>query len=580
MSQSTQSDADVAAQADAREVARVVAAEDAHVGGLYARLDQLRAQTAEQLAEVRAPRRPAPTRTASSGTRSRRYTRTALPAVVGGEPALLRALDLREGTQDPRRYVGRLGLADERGRGMVTQVSVDWGRRRRRTSTRPPRPLHATSCGRRHLLTSGRRVTGVDDEVLVAADGGGTTGRRRPAGRRHRPPHRRMGDIVATIKAEQDRVIAPPSAASSSCRGAGTGKTAVALHRTAYLLYTHRDRLARSGVMLLGPSPVFLRYVEQVLPASARTGVVTLTLGEMYPGVVGRGEDSPRPPASRGRCGWSRPGGGRGRPPARALRPIRFDLDGTRVQLRPEAIASARTRGPSQPQAHNLARVTFVREVLNSLVNSLARARGVETRRGARRPRRRAAGERRRAPRGNLCWMPLTPQKAGALYRNPALLAEVAPGLSRARPRRPAPRGPDRLDRGRRPAARRARRTPRDAGGDGDGRPAAARSGRSRFAYAPRSWRTSRPPASGTRSSPPSSSPTGSRPAGPAAPSPNALRWTGPGRTGTSSSTRRRNCPRWPGAWWNDAARRGHDARRGRRAGRRTPPVRGPGRRR
>ncbi len=143
MSQSTQSDADVAAQADAREVARVVAAEDAHVGGLYARLDQLRAQTAEQLAEVR--------RTEATGTHQNRFERDAFATLYEDRLSQLWSvenrlcfgrLDLREGTQDPRRYVGRLGLADERGR----RSWSTGGRRRRRTSTRPPRPLHATSC--------------------------------------------------------------------------------------------------------------------------------------------------------------------------------------------------------------------------------------------------------------------------------------------------------------------------------------------------------------------------------------------------------------------------------------------------
>ena len=67
--------------------------------------------------------------------------------------------------------------------------------------------------------------------------------------------------------------------------GPGTGKTAVALHRAAYLLYTHRDRIARSGVLVVGPTPVFLRYIEQVLPSLGESGVVLATPAELFPGV-------------------------------------------------------------------------------------------------------------------------------------------------------------------------------------------------------------------------------------------------------------------------------------------------------
>ncbi len=238
-------------------------------------------------------------------------------------------------------------------------------------------------------------------------------------------------------------------------------------------------------------------------------------------------------------------------------RPIRFDLDGTRVQLRPEAIASARTRARRTRKPHNLARVTFVREVLNSLVNSLARARGVdlgEERDDLVAELRENVDVRREV---NLCWMPLTPQKVlAALYRNPALLAEVAPGLSE--------RDRDALHREDPTAWTEADVPLLDELAEllgpleetaTDARAAAERE--EQVAYARKVLEDFEASGVGTRSSPPSSSPTGSRPAGPAAPSPNAPRWTGPGRTGTSSSTRRRNCPRWPGAWWNDAARRG-----------------------
>ena len=123
-----------------------------------------------------------------------------------------------------------------------------------------------------------------------------------------------MADIVATIQGEQDRVIRSDLAGVLVVQGGpGTGKTAVALHRAAYLLYTHRERLARSGVLVVGPNSLFLRYIEQVLPSLGETGVVMSTPGELYPGVDGvdgRG--------TRGGRAQGRPAHGAGR---RARRP-------------------------------------------------------------------------------------------------------------------------------------------------------------------------------------------------------------------------------------------------------------------
>ena len=93
-----------------------------------------------------------------------------------------------------------------------------------------------------------------------------------------------MGDIVATIQAEQDEAIrADVHGVLVVGGGPGTGKTAVALHRAAYLLYTHRRRLANQGVLLIGPSPVFLRYIEQVLPSLGEQDVQLSTISGLKP---------------------------------------------------------------------------------------------------------------------------------------------------------------------------------------------------------------------------------------------------------------------------------------------------------
>ena len=95
-----------------------------------------------------------------------------------------------------------------------------------------------------------------------------------------------MGDIIGTIQREQDEIIRSPLPGVLVVQGGpGTGKTAVALHRAAYLLYTHRFPLERQGVLVVGPNPLFLRYIEQVLPSLGETGVSLSTVAGLVPEV-------------------------------------------------------------------------------------------------------------------------------------------------------------------------------------------------------------------------------------------------------------------------------------------------------
>ncbi len=101
-----------------------------------------------------------------------------------------------------------------------------------------------------------------------------------------------MGDIIGTIQREQDEIIRSPLTGVLVVQGGpGTGKTAVALHRAAYLLYTHRFPLERQGVLVVGPNPLFLRYIEQVLPSLGETGVSLSTVAGLVPEVRVRGTD-------------------------------------------------------------------------------------------------------------------------------------------------------------------------------------------------------------------------------------------------------------------------------------------------
>jgi DNA helicase IV len=170
---------------------------------------------------------------------------------------------------------------------------------------------------RRHLAVRGRTVLGLEDEYFVDpagrpegsvdVDGGedgdaamerlvsdgmvlGGPGALLSALGQARTG--RMGDIVATIQREQDEIIRSPLPGVLVVQGGpGTGKTAVALHRAAYLLYTHRFPLERQGVLVVGPNPLFLRYIEQVLPSLGETGVSLSTVAGLVSEVRIRGVD-------------------------------------------------------------------------------------------------------------------------------------------------------------------------------------------------------------------------------------------------------------------------------------------------
>jgi DNA helicase IV len=146
------------------------------------------------------------------------------------------------------------------------------------------------------LRSSGRKVLGVEDELLddsvetdLAIVGEGAL-----MAQLSRARDRSMHSIVATIQAEQDRAIrAPAKGVVAISGGPGTGKTVVALHRAAYLLYTDRRRYESGGVLVVGPSGVFMRYIERVLPSLGETAVALRSLGEVVDGIRATRHDEP-----------------------------------------------------------------------------------------------------------------------------------------------------------------------------------------------------------------------------------------------------------------------------------------------
>ncbi|MFM2077563.1 MAG: hypothetical protein RJA49_1453 [Actinomycetota bacterium] len=210
---------------------------------------------------------------------------------------LVGRLDLTDGSC---LYVGRLAVADEAGDPLI----VDW-----RAPAAEPfyRALPHDPMGvvrRRHFRWRDGELVGLDDEVFdvgaAGAAGLSLVGEGALLAALDAPRTGRMQDVVATIQAEQDVVIRRPRAGVTVVQGApGTGKTAVALHRAAYLLYAERARLV-SAVLFVGPSATFLRYVEDVVPSLGEDRVVLATPADLGPAVDVSKLESPAAAAVKG----------------------------------------------------------------------------------------------------------------------------------------------------------------------------------------------------------------------------------------------------------------------------------------
>ena len=281
-----------------------------------------------------------------------------------------------------RRYIGRLGIDDREDN--YRTLLLDW---------RAPlaRPFYLATTAhpegvetRRNIRMRGREVTAVDDEVLsgdgaeTSAAGVGSEAALRRAMNEARTGH--MRSIVETIQREQDEIIRDATRGVMVVQGGpGTGKTAVALHRIAYLMYTWREQLTRTGVLIVGPNPAFLEYISRVLPELGETGVVLSTAEQLVPGFTPTGADSVAAREVKGSEEMVTI-------LKRAVQAyetvpdssVTLTIDGVPIEATPAMIKAARTRARRSRRPHNQARPHFAEHLTQSLAEALARRIGTD----------------------------------------------------------------------------------------------------------------------------------------------------------------------------------------------------------
>lgn len=397
---------DQASSAPQREEESTLAAEQAYVDRAFSFLDRARERDQEYLRQVMLIDDPDPQARVEREVEYHRlqanldrYRSAEIGLVFGRididdpDPDNPLAEEGSGATVD-KRYIGRIGLSDENDdyRTVIMDWRADGARPFYLATTAHPEGVSL----RRHLRTHGRKVRSIDDEWLSGEEadsapeteveaGVGGESVLREVMNQARTGH--MRGIVETIQREQDLIIRDSTRGTLVVQGGpGTGKTAVALHRVAWLLYTYRDQLAKTGVLIIGPNTTFLDYISRVLPSLGETGVVLTTIADLYPGV--RASDAlidghtPEPLVAQEVKG-SIEMLTILREAVRAYQelpaePLEVRNDNIALTITPEMVKAARTRARRTRKPHNLARPIFRDHVVELLAAQMAEVIGAD----------------------------------------------------------------------------------------------------------------------------------------------------------------------------------------------------------
>ncbi|GAA0958696.1 AAA family ATPase [Kribbella koreensis] len=411
-----------------------IAEEQEQVTLLYDRLDVLRERAAADLRRVLGEQ--------TTGTDQALGERESLTTLYSRRHTQLSSVERGlcfgrvDNADESRFHVGRIGLFDDD----YEPLLIDWRAPAAQVFYRATaaNPLGATR--RRHIQLHHRTVVGVDDDLLDLdgiSDRSSLTGEAALLASVASNRTGRMKEIVATIQSEQDEIVRSGLPGVLVVQGGpGTGKTVVALHRAAYLLYTHREQLSEKGVLVVGPNSTFLRYIDQVLPSLGETDVMLSTAGELFPGVVGTAVESVAATRLKGDLAMVDV-------VARAVRdfqlvpdePIAIKIGGYRLQLKPAVVLKLGERARRRDDRHNQARRHFARGVIEELTQQ------VVNQVGGRYMGEEDVADLRKEVREddlvrsviNQLWPELTPEPVVALLlSSPERLASAAPHLSEA----------------------------------------------------------------------------------------------------------------------------------------------------
>lgn len=408
-----------------------LAAEQAHIDAAYERLDEARNEAIRLKDMVEVGR---------GGTNQARWEREVIHENIAQRLAQLELgerslcfgrIDQSEEAGGGSYHIGRIAVSDE----SQDPLIVDWRAPVAESFYRATGSDPLGLVRRRHFTSRGRTVVALEDEFFgeAAAHGSVTINGRELRGQGaliaalEENRTGRLSDIVGTIQAEQDEIIRSPLPGVLVVQGGpGTGKTVVALHRAAYLLYTHRFPLDGQGVLVIGPNRLFLGYIEQVLPSLGEAGVERSVLADLVRNVRVTGRDEPAPARIKGDLRMVKV-------VRRALRdrqrPWRRDLVvglGVRkIRVPRNVSADIVTDARRRYRTHNAARRFVVDAFYDALAEHHPDGLGVETIRDQ------LKGSPEVTAALNWMWPVLTPADLlHDLYGSPALIRSAAPKLS------------------------------------------------------------------------------------------------------------------------------------------------------